>query len=112
MGLNTSLRRTFAVVDELGVDPLRDVSIDAVLSVERWNYFEVDDSTEFNLPLIAQRFYGEANWWWVILVFNGITDAFYVKRGTRLKMPVAGDIVSALSTAALAPDLVPRVIDI
>lgn len=111
MALDTSLRRTFATVDELGVDPLRDKSIDAILSVQRWQYFEVDQSMEFNLPLIAERFYSEPNWWWVILVYNGITDSFYVKRGTRLRMPAAADVTSALSSALLDVDT-SRIIDI
>lgn len=101
MAQNINHRRTFMVVDELGVDPLRDRSIDAILSVERWIYFEVDQSTEFNLPLIADRVYSEPDWWWVILIYNGLTDAFQVKRGTRLKMPAAPDVTSALSTAAM-----------
>lgn len=111
MPVDISLRRTFTIVDELGVDPLRDKSIDAILSVQRWDYFEVDQSTEFNLPLIADRVYGDGRWWWIILLYNGIPDAFSVTRGTRLKMPAAADITSALSAALLTIDN-PTVIEI
>jgi hypothetical protein len=101
MAQNINLRRTFMVVDELGVDPLRDRSIDAILSVTRWVWFEVDQTTEFNLPLIADKVYSEPDWWWIILIYNGLTDAFQVKRGIRLKVPAAPDITSALSTTLM-----------
>lgn len=111
MANNIGHRSTFYVVDELGADPLLDTSIDAILSVERFELFEVDQTNEFNLPLIAERHYSDSNWWWIILQYNGITDPFSVKRGDRLKMPVAGDITSAMSRALLDVTT-PRVINI
>ena len=104
-------RRTFYIVDELGVDPLLDTSIDAILSVERYTLFEVAQTNEFNLPLIAERHYSDSNWWWIILQYNGITDPFSVKRGDQLKMPGAGDITSALSKSLLEVTT-PRIINI
>lgn len=104
-------RRTFAVIDELGVDPLRDKSIDAILAIEDFNWFEVDQSCEFNLPLIADLHYSDANLWWVILIYNGITDAFYVTRGTRLRMPNVAELTNRLSDVNLRVDN-PRIISI
>jgi len=104
-------RRTFAVIDELGVDPLRDKSIDAILSVENFTWFQVDQSCEFNLPLIADLHYADANMWWVILIYNGITDAFYVERGTRLRMPDIAELTSLLSDVNLRVDK-PRIVSI
>lgn len=104
-------RRTFMVVDELGVDPLRDKSIDAILSVLNFERFTVDQSNEFNLPLIADLHYGDADWWWIVLIYNGITDPFYVTKGTTLEMPNAGEITSALSEVNLRVDQT-RIIEI
>jgi hypothetical protein len=112
MAAKISHRRTFYIVDELGVDPLRDKSIDAILSIQRWQWLDVDQSNEFNLPLIADRYYKDADWWWIILVYNNISDAFAVKRGTRLRMPAPADITSALSEVLLNVSSAPRTISI
>lgn len=104
-------RRTFAVIDELGVDPLRDKSIDAILNVQNFEWFQVDQSNEFNLPLIADLHYADADLWWIILIYNGIPDAFYVTRGTRLRMPNMAELTSLLSDVNLRVDN-PRIISI
>lgn len=105
-------RRTYAVVDELGVDPLRDISFDAIRSVERFTFLTIDQSIEFNLPLIADKVYRDAKWWWVILVYNDIHDAFEVKRGLRIKIPVFSDVTSALSEVTLKIPSNPKVVTI
>lgn len=94
-------RLTFVVVDELGMDPLRDKSFEAIRSITEWSPYTVTSTDEFNLPLIADRKYGELELWWAILIYNGIADSFTVTEGTRLKIPEYGPLVSALSDTLL-----------
>lgn len=100
-----SSRAAHAVVDEIGVDPLRDESFDAIASIRNFTFFEVDQATEFNLPLIAYQVYSDSSWWWIILVYNGITDAFQVTRGTRLRMPSSSEVISVLSQSLLDSEI-------
>ncbi len=95
-------RSTYAVIDELGVDPLRDESFDTIKGINTFTTMTVDESTEFNLPRIADSVYGDANWWWIILVYNDIPDAFYVKRGMRLRLPNPSEVTTALSLLNLS----------
>lgn len=92
-----SRRASHAVVDGLGMDPLRDKSYELVHSIEDWTYYTVSDSDQYNMPLIAHRMYGNPDLWWVIMVYNGIADVFTVESGMRLRVPHVSAVVSALS---------------
>lgn len=92
-----SKRSTHVVVDELGMDPLRDKSYDIVLAVKSWTYYTVNDSDRYNMPLIADNAYRNPDFWWCICIYNGILDPFTVESGTRLKIPDLNEILSAMS---------------
>jgi len=89
---------SFAVVDELGIDPLREGFYDAVANVQSFSYYIVDSGEEFNAPLISYNAYLNESYWRAILVYNGIADMFALKEGLRIKIPALGELASALST--------------
>ena len=100
MEVSTILKRkTFTVVDEIGMDPLRDKSYEAIQSISQYTIHNVVEGEEFNLPAIASMHYGFGQWWWVILIYNGIADEFSVKRGTKLRIPDANALNSVLAKA-------------
>tara|TARA_B100000700_G_scaffold88627_1_gene99920 strand:- start:34397 stop:34678 length:282 start_codon:yes stop_codon:yes gene_type:complete len=79
------------------MDPLRDSSFEHIRNIADWTYFTVTDAEKFNAPLIAHNMYDSPDMWWVILVYNGIPDAFSLTPGTRLKIPNQNAVISALS---------------
>lgn len=89
--------RTFAVIDEFGVDPLRDKSFEAIRGVTSFQYYTVKAGEQFNLPLIAYNAYLNEEYWRVIQIYNDIADMFAVKEGMRLKIPNLALVVSALN---------------
>lgn len=91
------LRAEHVVVDQLGMDPLKDRSFDNIRSVPNWTYYTVSDSDKFNAPLISYNLYDTPDLWWAILVYNGITDVFTLTPGTRLKIPDQNAVISALA---------------
>jgi len=97
MAAPISRRASHAVVDGIGMDPLRDKSYELIQAIQDFRYYVVNDADQHNAPLIAHRMYGNPDLWWVILVYNGIADAFTMDSGTRLRVPNINAVVSALS---------------
>jgi hypothetical protein len=92
-----SSRIVHTVVDELGMDPLRDDSFVAIQRIQDSSIYNVSEADEFNLPLISFRTYGDAELWWAILVYNRMVDVFSVCRGTTLRIPNYSKVISALT---------------
>jgi hypothetical protein len=47
----------------------------------------ISESTD-RLDLLAHKYYGDRNLWWIIAVANNINDAsFYVTEGLQLRIP-------------------------
>lgn len=57
-----------------------------LLSNARFRYYDVSATEENRLDLIAYKFYGSAQYSWIISYFNGIEDGFTVREGQRLKI--------------------------
>lgn len=98
--MSISRRVTHVVVDNLGMDPLRDRSFEKIQNISSWSHYTVTDAEQFNAPLIAYNMYDNESLWWTILVYNGIPDAFSLKSGTRLRIPDLNAILSALADTA------------
>lgn len=49
-------------------------------------YYDVPASEENRLDLIANKFFGSAQYSWIISYFNGIEDGYTVWEGQRLKI--------------------------
>lgn len=89
--------KTFAVIDELGIDPLRDKSFEAIRNVPNFTYYTVGAGEQYNMPLIAYNVYLNEEYWRVIQIYNDIADMFAVKEGMRIKIPNLALVVSALN---------------
>lgn len=90
-------RAEHVVVDQLGMDPLRDKSYENIRSIQDWTHYTVSDSDKFNAPLISYNLYDTPDLWWAILVYNGIPDMFALVPGLRLRIPNQNAIISALA---------------
>jgi hypothetical protein len=97
MATKISNRLSHCVVDEIGLDPLRDGSFEAIIRITDYNLYDVTEAEEGNLPLIAFKVYSDKTLWWAILIYNRLADPFEVKRGLRLKIPSYPKVISALN---------------
>lgn len=104
-------RIDYVLVDELGMDPLRDTSFDAIMSVQSWEPYTVEFSKRYNPQAISYAFYGTVDLWYAILYYNKIADGFALKEGTQLRIPNINELTSAL-TKSKAADTAVRTIRI
>lgn len=71
----------YATWDGPSRDPYAPDILDGVDTVEH-----IVKSGE-RLDVIAHRYYGDEEYWWVIALANGISDPFSVPAGRRLRVP-------------------------
>lgn len=50
-------------------------------------YHEVQNSEEGRLDIIANKYYGSPEYWWIIAMANDYIDPFYIKAGTLVRIP-------------------------
>ena len=71
---NLYRRMTYTVLDEYGVDSLKDKALNVIDQIEDYQEITIGLELEANLPLIAYKFYGNKDLWWIITAYNGILD--------------------------------------
>lgn len=57
-----------------------------IMTNAKFRYYDVPASEENRLDLIAYKFFGSAQYSWIISYFNSIEDGFSVPEGQRLKI--------------------------
>ncbi|MCM1226435.1 MAG: hypothetical protein NC320_03290 [Clostridium sp.] len=57
-----------------------------IITNAKFRYYDVPASEENRLDLIANKFFGSAQYSWIISYFNNIEDGFTVTEGQRLKI--------------------------
>lgn len=60
--------------------------VNPIWSNAAFRYYDVLPTEENRLDLIAVKFFGSAQYSWIISYFNQITDGFTVRSGQRLKI--------------------------
>lgn len=90
-------------VDELGMDPLRDTSFDAIMSVQRYTTFTVTKEYENNAARISYLFYSTVNLWYAVLYYNKLADNWAIVEGMELRIPNQNELTSALNSV-IVPD--------
>lgn len=88
------------LVDELGVDPLRDTMFDAIMSVETYSTFVVTKRFEFNPQAISDLQYGTVDLWPAILYYNKLADNWALVEGLEIRIPATNELTSALNVAS------------
>lgn len=96
---NLNQHSVFLVIDELGIDPLRDKSIDAIKETIGYEFYKVTSGEQHNSPLIAYNVYRDEKFWWHIQVYNDIDDMFEIKAGDQIKIPDMNEMTTRLQTA-------------
>jgi hypothetical protein len=96
---NLGQHSVFLVIDELGIDPLRDKAIDAIKETIGYEFYVVKSGEQHNSPLIAYNVYRDEKYWWHIQVYNDIDDMFDIKTGTQIKIPDMNEMTTRLQAA-------------
>lgn len=89
----------FLIIDELGIDPLRDKAIEAIQAVQLFTTYTIKSSERYNAPLIALNKYRNEKFWWHIMVYNDIDDMWEIKPGMVIKIPDMNEMVTRLTKA-------------
>ncbi len=97
--------KSFLVIDELGIDPLRDKSHDAVNSIPVYTWYTVRPEESNNAPLLSYNVYSNPGYWRYIMMYNGILDMFALTEGMRLKIPSQQLLVSVLNNILISTEV-------
>ena len=95
--MSVSSRLLHSVIDELGIDPLRDTAFEAIQQIRNFTHYTITETEQFNLPLISHRVYGESEFWWVIQIYSKVADPFTLVKGTVLRIPLYSEVVTILT---------------
>lgn len=85
------------VVDELGMDPLRDPYYEAVMSVTTFTYETVTAAYEHKAANLSDLWYGTTALWPAILYYNKLCDNWDLVTGLQIKRPDYNELSSALN---------------
>ena len=87
------------LVDSNGLDPLQDTSFDAILGIEMFDVYVVNQAQRGRPDLISYLHYHTTELWWVILVYNNIFHAMEICEGMELQIPNISLISDRLNVA-------------
>ncbi len=105
--MTSSLRETFTVTDQYGIDPLSDVRDNDVSAIgpEDTTTLVLGQGYAGRPDLIALDFYGDDNLWWVVQMFNGIVSYQDIVGGMELTLPLPAALTSVLASAGTTEDI-------
>lgn len=84
-------------VDEYGVDPLSKTLLDEICNIREYTSVTVDARYVSNPQLLAYDRLGDVELYFVILLFNGMTNSFRLDRGQQILIPNAERVKEILS---------------
>ena len=96
----TNLRSNTLTVDKYGIDPLKNKVAVAISQVNAYVLYNVNKSERGRPDLIAYNKYGDTNYWWIILMYNGLISFKELKEGITIKVPDFSQISKILSDQA------------
>lgn len=92
---NRFFRANAVVIDALGIDPLLDRLVDRIAAISTYTNHEVSQDERGAPDLISFVEYDTEDFWWHIMVYNGICRYRDIKEGTTLRIPDYGALISA-----------------
>ncbi len=92
-------QREFVQVDAYGIDPLLDVSYDAIEGVQTFTTQTVKATEQYNPALISYNVFRTIKWWRAIMVYNAIEDIWDIKEGMKIRIPNVNEMTTRLQRA-------------
>lgn len=83
--------------DEFGPDPLAQTKLDEICAIQEYFPIVLDVKYLGNPQLLAYDVFGNVELYFVILLYNGITNSFRLERGTTLNIPDPNRVKEILS---------------
>ena len=72
-------------------DPLSSFFMKRILNMGTATHYEVTQE-ENRADLLSYNIYGDTDYWWILLLFNGILCPFNIPSGTIIKVPSIEEI--------------------
>lgn len=111
--LTSKYLRIFSVeVDRQGIDPLKDKLIPLITQIQKYTTHSITQDERASPDLISLREYGTDELWWMIMAYNGVGSYRELVEGRSLKVPDFASIVSIVTSNAVRPNKIQRVITI
>jgi hypothetical protein len=81
-----TLGKFMEFLNEDNYDPLNSNVLNQINKLPQEGFFTYNDAS-YRPDLAAEQAYGDNQYWWVILVYNGLSSADDLLRGAVLKYP-------------------------
>ena len=100
---NNKFFRIYAVtIDKYGIDPLLDKMVPKLMQVTAFTNHSVTMDERGAPDLISLREYGNEDYWWHIMTFNGVCRFRDIVEGITLRIPDLGAIIALTNDMILA----------
>lgn len=111
--MTSRYQRFFSITsDAFGVDPLKDKLVTEIMKIRDYKNHAVTQDERGAPDLISLREYLSDEFWWHILVYNGVGSYRDIVEGRDLRIPNMASVISIVTQNALRPNSVRRVITI
>ncbi len=91
---NRYLRAFSVTTDAFGIDPLLDKLVSFILKLQVYDLHDITQDERGAPDLISLNAYGMEDFWWHLMVYNGIVSFHELLEGTTIKLPMLGDLIS------------------
>lgn len=88
------MRQYVVATDSLGIDPLRDRMAEQIQRITSFQWHDVTQAQRGAPDLISYEYYGTEEFWWHIMMYNGINRWRSIVEGMQLKIPHQGALIS------------------
>lgn len=85
-------------------DPMSSDFMDALWDLTYFQFVTLNDATAFRPDAVAQVFYGNAQLFWVIMAYNGVSDVTQMVSGMTIRIPEKTRLFELLSKIAKRTD--------
>lgn len=100
---NNKFFRVYAVTtDKYGIDPLLDKIIPKLMTIPSYTNHSVTMDERGAPDLISLREYGNEDYWWHLMAYNGVCRFRDIVEGITLKIPDLGAIIAITNDVMLS----------
>ena len=91
---NNKFYRVYAIgTDQYGIDPLKDTVVPRLLAIQDYSVHIVAQDEKGAPDLISKKIFDTEDYWWHIMVYNGICLYTDIIEGMALRIPDLASII-------------------
>lgn len=96
---NNKFYRVHAIgTDKYGIDPLKDSIVPRILAIEDYSVHLVTQDEKGAPDLISKKIFDTEDYWWHIMVYNGLCLYQDIVEGMSLRIPDIASIIQITTT--------------